>query len=52
VSALVADIQHRSERVFLHVLTANANAIRLYEGLGFRARRGRTISVLMRATYD
>ncbi len=35
VSTLVADIQHRSEHVFLHVLTANANAIRLYEGLGF-----------------
>jgi predicted GNAT family acetyltransferase len=51
VSTLVADIQHRSERVFLHVVTANVNAIRLYEGLGFRARRGRTISVLTRATY-
>jgi len=48
VSTLVADIQHRSERVFLHVLTANTNAIRLYEGLGFRARRNRTISVLTR----
>jgi len=52
VSTLVADIQHRSERVFLHVMTANTNAIRLYEELGFRARRARTISVLMRATCD
>ena len=52
VSTLVADIQHRSERVFLHALTANTNAIRLYEELGFRARRSRTISVLTRATYD
>ena len=52
VSTLVADIQDRSDRVFLHVVIANANAIRLYEGLGFRARRGRTISVLTRANYD
>ena len=50
VSTLVADIQHRCERVFLHVLTSNTNAIRLYEGLGFRARRNRTISVLARAS--
>jgi predicted GNAT family acetyltransferase len=49
VSTLVADIQDRSERVFLHVVTANINAIRLYEALGFRARRRSTISVLMRA---
>jgi ribosomal protein S18 acetylase RimI-like enzyme len=52
VSTLVADIKHRSECVFLHVVTVNTSAIRLYEGLGFRPRRGRTISVLMRATYD
>jgi predicted GNAT family acetyltransferase len=52
VSVLVADIQQRSEHVFLHVLTVNTNAIRLYEGLGFRARRGRTISVLTRARCD
>ena len=52
VSTLVADIQHRSESVFLHVLTGNTDAIRLYEGLGFRARRRRTISVLTRATCD
>jgi predicted GNAT family acetyltransferase len=50
VSTLVADIQHRCEHVFLHVLTTNANAIRLYDGLGFRARRRRTISVLTRAS--
>jgi predicted GNAT family acetyltransferase len=52
VSTLVADIQDRSERVFLHVLTVNTDAIRLYEGLGFRARRGRTISALTRASHD
>jgi predicted GNAT family acetyltransferase len=49
VSVLVADVQRRSERVFLHVLRSNANAIRLYEGLGFHARQNRTISVLTRA---
>jgi predicted GNAT family acetyltransferase len=50
VSTLIADIQQRSECVFLHVLTGNTNAIRLYEGLGFRTRRTRTISVLTRTT--
>jgi predicted GNAT family acetyltransferase len=50
ISTLVAGIHDRSERVFLHVLTSNTNAIRLYEGLGFRARRSRTISVLTRTS--
>jgi predicted GNAT family acetyltransferase len=49
MSTLVADIQQRSETVFLHVLISNTNAIKLYEGLGFRACRNRTISVLTRA---
>jgi predicted GNAT family acetyltransferase len=49
-STLVADIQGRRERVFLHVLTSNTNAIRLYEGLGFRARASSVISVLTRAS--
>jgi ribosomal protein S18 acetylase RimI-like enzyme len=52
VSTLITDIQDRSERVFLHVLTSNTNAIRLYEGLGFETRRDRTISVLARASED
>jgi predicted GNAT family acetyltransferase len=47
VGALIAGIEHRSERAFLHVLTTNINAIRLYEKLGFRQRR-LTISVLTR----
>jgi ribosomal protein S18 acetylase RimI-like enzyme len=46
MGALIAGIQHRSERVFLHVLIDNKNAIRLYEQLGFRFRRRLTISVL------
>jgi predicted GNAT family acetyltransferase len=46
VGALIAGIQRRSERTFLHVLTTNTNAIRLYEELGFRVRRRLTISVL------
>lgn len=50
VSTLVGEIQRRSESVFLHVLTDNTSAIRLYEELGFRARRSRTISVLTRAS--
>ncbi len=46
VGALIAGIQRRSERAFLHVLSNNANAICLYEELGFRVRRPLTISVL------
>jgi len=46
VGALVAGIHARSERAFLHVLTSNTDAIRLYEQLGFRLRRPLTISVL------
>jgi predicted GNAT family acetyltransferase len=46
VGALIAGIQHRSERAFLHVLPTNTSAIHLYETLGFRARRRLTISVL------
>jgi predicted GNAT family acetyltransferase len=48
VSTLVADIRERSENAFLHVLKTNANAIRLYEELGFSIRRSRMISVVAR----
>ena len=46
VGALIAGIQRRSQRPFLHVLDTNTNAIRLYEELGFRVRRGATITVM------
>jgi ribosomal protein S18 acetylase RimI-like enzyme len=52
MSTLLADIEQRSERVFLHALTDNINAIRLYEELGFRTRRTRTIAVLTRVSHD
>jgi ribosomal protein S18 acetylase RimI-like enzyme len=48
VGALIAEIEHRSERSLLHVVTTNANAIRLYEKLGFRERRRLTISLVAR----
>jgi ribosomal protein S18 acetylase RimI-like enzyme len=48
MGALIAGIQHRSERALLHVVPTNTNAIRLYDKLGFRERRRLTISVLTR----
>lgn len=52
MSTLLADIHQRSERVFLHALIDNGNAIRLYEELGFHTRRTRTIAVLTRVSHD
>ncbi len=48
VGGLIAGIQLRSQRAFLHVLATNTGAIRLYEELGFRVRQTATITVVTR----
>jgi ribosomal protein S18 acetylase RimI-like enzyme len=48
MGALVAGIQRRSERVFLHAMSTNMGAIRLYEELGFRVRQTATLTVVTR----
>lgn len=46
VGALRFGIHRRSERAFLHVVSTNANAIGLYEQLGFKARSTTTLTVM------
>ncbi|WP_051759132.1 GNAT family N-acetyltransferase [Herbidospora cretacea] len=46
VSAVVAGVRARGERPFLHAATANVNAVRLYESLGFTVTREVTFRVL------
>jgi ribosomal protein S18 acetylase RimI-like enzyme len=48
MGALIVGIQRRSERAFLHVLSSNTGAIRLYETLGFRVREQTTLTVVTR----
>ena len=48
MGALIEGIHQRSERAFLHVISANTGAIRLYEGLGFRVRQRATLTVVTR----
>jgi predicted GNAT family acetyltransferase len=48
VRALTATIQLRSQHAFLHVLSTNTRAIRLYEQLGFRIRQTASLTVLTR----
>ncbi|GAA3025534.1 GNAT family N-acetyltransferase [Streptomyces glomeratus] len=49
VRAVAAGIKERGERPFLHAVATNANAIRLYESIGFTLRR-RTVFSLVRHT--
>jgi predicted GNAT family acetyltransferase len=49
MAAIIAGIQARSERPFLHVMASNESAIRLYEQLGFRIRGRATITVVTRS---
>jgi ribosomal protein S18 acetylase RimI-like enzyme len=46
IMALMAGIAARAERPFLHVMTTNAPAIRVYEKLGFAVRRELTIAAV------
>jgi ribosomal protein S18 acetylase RimI-like enzyme len=48
MGALIAGIQRRSERAFLHAMSTNTGAIRLYEALGFRVRQHPTLTVVTR----
>jgi ribosomal protein S18 acetylase RimI-like enzyme len=48
IAALVAGIERRAQRPFLHVLAANTTAIRLYEQLGFRVRQTVKLTVVTR----
>jgi N-acetylglutamate synthase-like GNAT family acetyltransferase len=46
VRAVAAGIHDRGDRAFLHALASNANAIRLYESLGFVLRRSRAFTTV------
>jgi ribosomal protein S18 acetylase RimI-like enzyme len=46
VSTIAHGIHRRDERAFLSVLCTNANAIRLYQRLGFCVRTNRTLAVV------
>jgi ribosomal protein S18 acetylase RimI-like enzyme len=48
MGALIAGIQRRSQRAFLHAMSTNTGAIRLYEQLGFRVRQTATLTVVTR----
>jgi ribosomal protein S18 acetylase RimI-like enzyme len=48
VGALIVGIHQRSQRAFLHAMSTNTGAIRLYEQLGFRVRQTTTLTVVTR----
>jgi ribosomal protein S18 acetylase RimI-like enzyme len=52
MGALIAGIQLRSQQAFLHVLTTNTGAIRLYEELGFRERKTAPLTVVTPRSTD
>src|ERR1700722_4365922 len=48
VGSLIPGIHRRSEGAFLHAMSTNTGAIRLYESLGFRVRQHATLTVVTR----
>jgi len=48
VSALIEKVKKRGQTPFLHVATENAEAIRVYEKLGFKTRRTITFVIVKR----
>jgi ribosomal protein S18 acetylase RimI-like enzyme len=48
VGALVARIHRRGECAFLHVISTNTSAIKLYQALGFRVRQHATLTIVTR----
>lgn len=46
IAAVIAGIQARGDRPFLHVAAENAGAIALYESIGFEVRRTFTLTVV------
>jgi predicted GNAT family acetyltransferase len=46
IRRVMADLVARGDTPFLHSYAANAHAIRLYESLGFRARRAMTVTII------
>ena len=52
VRAVGSAIQARGEVAFLHVLAENTHAIALYERLGFRTRRVRPLTPIVRRRLE
>ena len=50
--AVAAGIEARGEGVFLHVVSTNAGAIRLYESLGFSIRGRRTVGAIAPSGHE
>lgn len=50
--AVAAGIEARGEGVFLHVVSSNVGAIRLYESLGFSIRGRRTVGAIVPSHHE